>query len=65
MPVVMKPECSATPMPSMATSTVPTGPKVTKFVTMPIRKDVTPDPVSWLMITIGSPERGSMTSKVA
>ena len=31
---LMKPVCSATPMPSMATSTTPTGWKCTKLVTM-------------------------------
>ena len=44
--VVMKPECSATPMPSIATSTTPTGPKVMKRVTISAMKVTKLSPAS-------------------
>ena len=58
---LMKPVCSATPMPSIATSTTPTGWKCEKFVTMTDRNSVMAPGASRLLITSGALERGSMT----
>ena len=58
---LMKPVCSATPMPSIATSTTPTGWKWEKLVTMTDRNSVNADAVSRLLMTSGSLVRGSMT----
>ena len=59
---LMKPVCSATPIPSIATSTTPTGWKCEKLVTMTDRNSVNDDPVSRFWIRSASPERGSTTS---
>ena len=56
----MKPTCSATPMPSMATSTTPSGWKLTKVWTRSPRNFVSAAPVSRLLTTSGMPLRGSM-----
>ena len=62
-PVLMKPDCSATPTPSMATSTMPSGAKPVKVVTMLARNSASPAPVSRLLTTTASPVRGLTRSK--
>jgi len=57
---LMKPVCSATPRPSIATSTTPNGGKLTKVFTSPAMKPVSDVPATWLTIWMGWPERGSM-----
>ena len=42
---LIKPVCSATPIPSIATRTTPTGWKCEKFVTMTDRNSVNDEPV--------------------
>ena len=61
MAELMNPVCSATPMPSIATSTTPTGWKCEKFVTITDRNSVNEDPVSRLLMTSGASVRGSTT----
>ena len=56
----MKPVCSATPRPSIATSTTPSGGKLTNVATICAMKPVRLVPASWLTTRIGSPLRGSM-----
>jgi hypothetical protein len=51
-------------MPSIATSTTPTGWKCEKLVTMTDRNSVNDEPVSRFWIVSASPERGSITSNV-
>ncbi len=64
MAELIKPVCSATPIPSIATSTTPTGWKCEKFVTMTDRNSVIAEPASRLLMTNGAPVRGSTTSKL-
>ena len=61
---LMKPVCSATPIPSMATSTTPTGWKCEKFVTISDRNSVIALGASRLLMTSGSFDRGSITPNV-
>ena len=60
----MKPVCSATPRPSMATSTTPSGGKVTKVLTIAAMKPVSEAPASRFLISMGLPVRGSSASKL-
>jgi hypothetical protein len=71
-PALMKPVCSATPRPSIATSTTPSGGKSVNVFTIFERKPASASPLSWLftwmgaeeMISPASPrftERGSMS----
>ena len=61
---LMKPVCSATPRPSIATSTTPSGGNDTKVCTICAMNPVKLAPDSRLFTTIGLPLRGSMASKV-
>ena len=53
-PAVMKPECSATPTPSMATSTMPSGGNSTKVFTIRARNCVSAAGASWFTTRIGA-----------
>ncbi|MCR6626352.1 MAG: hypothetical protein NVV67_08815 [Pseudoxanthomonas sp.] len=59
---LMKPVCSATPSPSIATSTTPNGGKLTNVRTSPAMNAVKDVPASWFATSMGWPERGSMAS---
>src|SRR5690606_38293958 len=61
---LMKPVCSATPRPSIATSTTPSGAKLTKVRTMSAMNVVKLVPASRLRIWMGSPLRGSSSLKL-
>ena len=61
---LMKPVCSATPIPSIATRTTPSGWKCTKLVTRTDRNSVIAEGASRLLMTSASPERGSSTEKL-
>ena len=66
-----RPDFSATPMPSMATSTTPSGAKPVKLLTMPVKMRRRPSPLSRLTAVImpssdrpGAPSgRGSSTDR--
>ena len=60
-PVLIKPVCSATPMPSMATRTTPMGWKCAKFCTIAEKNAASEAPDNWLTTASGSPVRGSIT----
>ena len=62
-PALMKPVYSATPSPSIATSTTPSGGKVTKVLTIFAMKSVRAAGASRFLISIGAPVRGSMSLK--
>ncbi len=61
MLVLKYPASSATPTPSIATSTTPRGAKPVKMLTMFDRKYARADPLSRLTTRIGSPDRGSIS----
>ncbi|OHE87121.1 MAG: hypothetical protein A2579_00055 [Lysobacterales bacterium RIFOXYD1_FULL_69_11] len=61
---LMKPVCSATPRPSIATSTTPKGAKLTNVCTIVAMKAVRLAPLSRLTICTGSPLRGSISPKL-
>ena len=61
---LMKPVCSATPRPSIATSTTPNGAKLTKVCTIVAMNAVRLAPLSRLTIWTGSPLRGSISPKL-
>jgi hypothetical protein len=63
-PALMKPVCSATPRPSIATSTTPSGAKLTKVRTMSAMKAVKLVPASRFLMLIASPVRGSTSAKL-
>ncbi len=58
-PALMKPVASATPMPSIATSTTPSGWNLTKVSTIADMKPVSDSPDSMLTTASGLPVRGS------
>src|SRR6056297_538194 len=58
-----KPVCSATPTPSSATSTTPSGAKLVNVDTMLVRKAAISVPLSWLTTRIGSPVAGCTALK--
>ena len=60
-PELMKPVCSATPIPSMATSTTPMGWKWAKVFTMEEKNNTRDSPDNWFTMASGSPVRGSLT----
>jgi hypothetical protein len=59
---LMKPVCSATPRPSIATSTTPSGGKFTKVLTISAVKPVRLAPASRFLTWIGWPLRGSSSA---
>ena len=63
-PALMNPVCSATPRPSIATSTTPSGGKLVKVETMVAMKAVSDSPASMLRISMGLPLRGSISAKL-
>jgi hypothetical protein len=63
-PALIKPECSATPTPNMATKTTPNGAKPVNIVTILDRKSARLSPVNRLLTTTASPLLGSIELKV-
>ena len=63
-PALMKPVYSATPRPSMATSTTPSGGKVTKVVTIFEMNSVRLTGASKFLISMAWLERGSISPKL-
>ena len=63
-PVLIKPECSATPTPNIATSTTPSGAKPVKVFTIEDKKVARESPANRLFTTMASPVRGSIASNV-
>lgn len=63
-PVLIKPECSATPTPSIATSTTPSGAKPVNVFTIEDKKVANESLASMLLIIMASPVRGSIASNV-
>lgn len=57
-PALMKPLCSATPSPSIATSTTPSGGKLVKVETIVAMNAVSDPPASMLRISMACPLRG-------
>ena len=61
---LMNPVCSATPRPSIATSTTPSGGKLVNVPTIFDMKAVSDSPASWFLICTGWPVRGSISVKL-
>src|SRR5699024_11955184 len=63
-PALIKPECSATPTPNMATKTIPKGANPVKVVTIFDKKSAKAELVNKLLISIASPVVGSISEKL-
>src|SRR5699024_2513476 len=63
-PALINPECSATPTPNIATSTIPNGAKPIKVVTISDKNSAIAPEVSKLLISIALPVVGSISAKL-